>query len=102
MIHLFLKLRVQFILACKLAKARQERRRNIQRLKAFKHDQAQVNARMTGLIALEYRANLIELRRLNTKYQIHLEVLQDGLKNCPTNELRELLEVMTRPRTVTA
>ena len=93
MIHVFLKLRIQFILACKLAKARQDRRRNDQRIKAFGQDQAQVNAHMTGLI---------ELRRLNTKLQIRIEAMQHGLKDCPTNELRELLEILSRPSTVRA
>lgn len=95
--NLFLKLRIRLILARKFAKARRERRKIQQQRKAFEDDQARVDARIAGPMVLEYRANLIELRRLNTNYQIHLETFQDSLKGCPPDELQKVYEVLTGP-----
>jgi hypothetical protein len=95
--NLFLKIHIHLILARKFAKARKERRDIDRQRKAFETDQARVDARITGPAVTEYRANLIELRRLNTNYQIHLETFQDSLKGCPPDELRKIYAVLTGP-----
>lgn len=100
MIYVFLKLRIKFILARRLAEVRQDRRHSDQYLAAFEQDQARVNARMAGLNAQEFRSNLTEWRRLNTNLQTRIETMQHSLKDCPANELRGLLETLFQPANI--